>query len=110
MATLSSDGLQALLEGIGVERPIPSFPQADVQNSPMDIYKSYLAEILVQLTECDAQVAYESIQLPNDFGDLVVVLPRLRIKDVIPNDLGIDLKQRVGWHALCFCCGPSLSV
>jgi arginyl-tRNA synthetase len=110
MATLSSDGLQALLEGIGIERPIPSFPQADVQNSPMDIYKSYLADILVQLTECEPQVAYESIQLPNDFGDLVVVLPRLRLKDVKPKDLAIELKQRVGWHARYFSCGPSLSV
>jgi arginyl-tRNA synthetase len=110
MATLSSDGLQALLEGIGIERPIPSFPQADVRNSPMGIYISYLADILVQLTECEPQVAYESIQLPNDFGDLVVVLPRLRLKDVSPNDLAIELKQRVSWHALYISCGPSLSV
>jgi hypothetical protein len=80
MATLSSDGLQALLGGVGVESPIPSFPLADIQNSPMGIYLSYLAEILVQLTECVPQVAYESIQWPND--------------------LAVELKRRVGWHAL----------
>ena len=71
MATLSSDGLQALLGGVGVESPIPSFPLADIQNSPMGTYISYLAEILVQLTECVLQVACDS---PNDLGDLVVVL------------------------------------
>jgi arginyl-tRNA synthetase len=100
MATLSSDGLQALLGGVGVESPVPSFPLADIQNSPMGIYLSYLAEILVQLTECPPQVAYESIQWPNDVGDLVVVLPRLRRKDVKPNDLGVELQKKVSRHTL----------
>lgn len=100
MATLSSDGLQALLGGVGVESPIPLFPLADLQNSPMDIYLSYLAEILVQLTGCVPQVAYQSIQWPNDVGDLAVVLPRLRLKDFSPNDLAVELKKRVGWDVL----------
>jgi hypothetical protein len=100
MATLSSEGLQALLGEVGVESPIPPFPSADTHNSPMGIYLSYLAEILVQLTECEPQVAYDSIQWPNEFGDLVVVLPRLRRQDVDPSDFAVDLKQRVGWHAL----------
>jgi arginyl-tRNA synthetase len=96
MATLSSDGLLALLVGVGVESPIPPFPLADPQSSPMDVYLSYLAEILVQLTECVPQVAYQSIQWPNDVGDLVIVLPRLRLKGVTPNDLAVELKKRVG--------------
>jgi arginyl-tRNA synthetase len=91
MATLSSDGLQALLGRVGVESPIPSFPLADIHNN-----LSYLAEILVQLTECAPQVAYDSIQWPNDMGDLVVVLPRLRLKGVKPNDLAVELTQKVG--------------
>jgi arginyl-tRNA synthetase len=100
MGTLSSDGLQAVLQGVGIETPVPLFPPADTQNYPMAIYLSYLAEILVQLTGCAPQVAYESIQWPNELGDLVVVLPRLRVKDVNPNALAVDLKKRVGWHAL----------
>jgi arginyl-tRNA synthetase len=107
MATLSSDGIQALLGGVGVESPIPSFPLADIRNSPMGIYLSYLAEILVQLTECVPQVAYDSIQWPNDMGDLVVVVPRLRFKDVNPNDLAVELWQKVGWHCPDFSCSPS---
>jgi arginyl-tRNA synthetase len=66
----------------------------------MGVYLSYLAEILVQLTERAPQVTYESIQWPNDLGNLVVVLPRLRLKDVNPNELAVELKKRVGWHAL----------
>lgn len=109
MATLSSDGLQTLLGAVGVEGIIPSFPLADIQNSPMGIYLSYLAEILVQLTECEPQIAYESIQWPNEVGDLVVVLPRLRLKDANSQDLATELMERVGGHAL-FSSTMSLSI
>jgi arginyl-tRNA synthetase len=95
MATLSTSGLETLLDGVGAESPIPSFPSADDQNSPMGIYLSYLAEILVQLTKCEPQVAYDSILWPDDFCDLVVVVPRLRLKDVNPNELAVELSKKV---------------
>jgi arginyl-tRNA synthetase len=99
MATLSSQGVQALLTEVGVESQIPSFEFTDIQNSPMSIYLSYVADILVQLTECTPQVAFESIQWPNELGDLVIVSPRLRLKDVDASELAVDLKKRVGYHA-----------
>jgi arginyl-tRNA synthetase len=98
MTTICSDGLQALLRRVGIKTPVPLFPAADTQNSPMAIYLSYLAEIIVQLTECAPEVACESIQWPNELGDLVLVVPRLGIKDVSPNVLAINLKKRVGRH------------
>jgi len=96
MATTTPDGLQALLTAVGVEDPIPSFPLADTQNNPLGIYLSYLAESLVKLTECEPQVAYDSIHWPNELGDLAVVLPRLRLQDVKLEELAADLIQRVG--------------
>jgi hypothetical protein len=96
MATTTPDGLQALLAAVGVEDPIPSFPLADTQNNPLGIYLSYLADTLVELAECEPQVAYESIQWPNELGDLAVVLPRLRLQDVKLEELAADLTQRVG--------------
>jgi arginyl-tRNA synthetase len=98
MGTLSINGLQALLGGVGAESPIPSFPSADIQNSPIDIYVSYLAKIIVQLTECEPQVAYDSILWPDDLSDLVVVVPRLRLKDVNPHELAVELNRKVGCH------------
>ncbi|EXJ83723.1 hypothetical protein A1O1_07349 [Capronia coronata CBS 617.96] len=92
MSTLSSDGLQALLKGVGVQGPIPPFPLADTKNSPVDIYISYLAETVTQLTGCEPSVAYESIQWANDVGDLVVVVPRLRLPDVDPRVLAEELQ------------------
>jgi arginyl-tRNA synthetase len=96
MATTTPDGLQALLGAVGVEGPIPSFPWADTQNNPLSIYLSYLAETVVELTECEPQVAYDSIQWLNEQGDLAVVLPRLRLQDVKVEELAADLIQRVG--------------
>jgi hypothetical protein len=95
MATTTPIGLQALLAAAGVEEPIPSFPSADTQNNPLGIYLSYLAEALVKLTECEPQVAYDSIHWLNEQGDLAVVLPRLR-QDVKVETLATDLMQRVG--------------
>ena len=96
MVTTTPNGLQALLAAVGVEDPIPSFPLADTQNNPLGIYLSYLAETLVKLTECEPQVAYDSIHWPNEQGDLAVVLPRLRLQDVKLEELAADLIQRVG--------------
>ena len=95
MATLSPTGLRALLGGLEVESSIPSFDFTDSKNSPMSIYLSYLVDILVQLSDCTPQVAYQSIQWPNESGDLVIVAPRLRIKDTDASELVVDLKKRV---------------
>lgn len=95
MATRSFDGLQGLLESIGVEETIPSFPLADILQSPMDIYLSFLANALVQLTGCDPLHAWDAIQWPNDFGDFVVVIPRLRLKDINNEDLASELQATV---------------
>ena len=95
MATLSPEGLQTLLKSIGVEVPVTSFPLADIQNSPLDIYLSCLSDTLVKLTGCEPQHAYDAIQWPNDFGDLVVVTPRLRLKDVQAEELASELQITV---------------
>lgn len=97
MATLTIDGVQDLLRALSLDEGIPSFSGADVQNNPLDIYQAHLADILVHLTSCEPQSAYDSILLPsvNDIGDLTVVLPRLRLHDFDPEDLAADLRQKV---------------
>lgn len=95
MASLASDGLHALLASVGETQPLPKYTCADIQNSAMDIFVSYLTEYLIQKTGCDEQVAYDSIQWPNDVGDMVVVLPRLRLRDSQPEDLAAELAADV---------------
>jgi arginyl-tRNA synthetase len=79
MSTLTITGLEALLGGLGLKIPIPRFPAADELNKALDIGRSYFADILCSLVECDPVIAYNSIQWPNDIfnGDLTVILPKL---------------------------------
>ncbi|KAH8588291.1 arginyl-tRNA synthetase [Bisporella sp. PMI_857] len=98
MTTLTIDGLEALLGRLGLKIPIPHFLAADVLNKPLDIGRSYLADILCSLVESDTVNAYGSVTLPSDIynGDLAVILPKLQ-HGADPNVLAFDLMQRV-WH------------
>ncbi|EXJ59904.1 hypothetical protein A1O7_04051 [Cladophialophora yegresii CBS 114405] len=94
MATLDADSLQVLLDGLGVDDTGRSFPAADVLTRPLDIYRTHLAQVLVKLTDCEPQLAYDSIQEPNDYGDLEVVIPRLRLKGSDPKELALNLAEK----------------
>jgi len=95
MATLDHSGLATRLEELGLG-PIPQFSEAHVLNKPLDIGRSYLADILGNLIDCDPISAYNSIQWPNDIftADLTVPLPKLS-HGVDPDTFGIDLMERV---------------
>jgi len=100
MTTLTIGGLETLLSGLGMKIPIPPFPGADVLNKPLDIGRSYLADILTNIVECDLDTACNSIKLPNNIysGDFTVILPKLR-HGGDSNALAIDLIQKV-WSFL----------
>jgi arginyl-tRNA synthetase len=102
MATLTITGLEALLGRLGLKLPIPHFAAADVLNKPLDIGRSYFADILRSLVECDAVIAYNSIQWPSDIfsGDLAVILPKLS-HGTDHSALAIDLIQKA-WHFLSY--------
>ena len=78
MSTLDLPSLATRLEGLGLG-PIPQFSKAHLLNKPLDIGRSYLADILSHLVGCDPITAYNSIQSPNDIftADLTVPLPKL---------------------------------
>lgn len=95
MATLDIGGLATRLEELGLG-PIPQFSEAHVLNKPLDIGRSYLADILGTLTDSDPTLAYNSIHWPNDIfaGDLSVPLPKLS-HGADPSALAINLMERV---------------
>ena len=96
MSTLTVSELEAQLGGLGLNTPIPGFPDADVLNKPLDISRSYFADILCSIVGCDPVVAYNSILWPNNIsnGDLVVILPKLG-QGADYNALGFDLTRQV---------------
>lgn len=96
MTTLSLTGLEARLAGLGLNVPIPTFAGADVLNKPLDIARSYLADILRKSAVCDAAAAPGAIAWPNniDNGDLVVILPKLT-HGTKPKELGFKIMEQV---------------
>lgn len=102
MSTLSIQGLSALLEKLGVS-PIKNLldklnlPSEDghILSRPVDIYRLYLADILLTTldADCSPLLAYESFQstTPLSNGDLVLPVPRLRLKGKRPADQCTDL-------------------
>jgi arginyl-tRNA synthetase len=96
MTTLTIAELETLLGGLGLKTPIPQFPEADVLNKPLDIARSYFADILRDLVGCDAETAYGSIRWPDNIsnGDLAVVLPKLSHGNA-SETLAFELMQKV---------------
>jgi arginyl-tRNA synthetase len=97
MATLTITGLEELLGGLGLKVPVPNFPTADIVNKPLDIGRTYLADILRDLVESNAAGAYNSISWPGDIyngSDLAVILPKLSPGSNAA-DLALDVTQRV---------------
>jgi arginyl-tRNA synthetase len=82
MSTLTADGLHCLLRANGVDEPIPDIPGLDPCSSLISVYTSYLTQVIIDASGCDASVALKAIQWPNEpgMGDLVIVTPRLRLE------------------------------
>ncbi|KAL8800155.1 MAG: hypothetical protein Q9200_007335 [Gallowayella weberi] len=95
--TTTASALQKKLQSLGVDSPIPSFKGTDVLTNPVDIYRCYLADALATIIDCDRQLVYEAIQWTNQssHGDLLLVVPRLRLKGVKPIELTNDLSGNV---------------
>lgn len=96
MATLDLAGLGQALESINLGG-LPRVDSADVLYKPLDIPRTYLADILGSLSGCGAEAAYKSIQHPknSDDGDFAVVLPKLSQGARNVRELGFDLTDRV---------------
>lgn len=74
-----------------------------VDNRPLDIYRAYLAEILIGATNCELETALDAIQSPNTLpnGDLVVPVPRLRLKGRPPKEQCAEIASKFpAYHAL----------
>ena len=77
---LRMDALEQSLGSLDLSVPIPEVKNAEVLANPLDVYRTYLAQVLADAVGCDIDVAYKSIQWPNNIfnGDLAVILPKLR--------------------------------
>ncbi|KAI9149572.1 Arginine--tRNA ligase, cytoplasmic [Paramyrothecium foliicola] len=99
MSTLTLDGIAAILASLGVEK-LPSAigvdPDAHVLSRPIDLYRAYIADVLADLVGCEAEFAYNAIQTPVNLqnGDVVVPVPRLRLKAKKSNEQATEIAGR----------------
>lgn len=79
MTTQTVVSLEEHIGALGAKTPIPTYSTANVLVRPLDIGRSYLADLLCGIIEGDTSNAFNSISWPNNIynGDLVVILPKL---------------------------------
>ncbi|EZF29010.1 arginine-tRNA ligase [Trichophyton interdigitale H6] len=96
MASTSIQGLETLLQALEVSTPVPQFLHANVLSAPVDIYRSYIAEIIQKLVECDEDTAYDAVQWANAStnADLMFITARLKLKGVNPKQLAEDIASK----------------
>ena len=90
--------IESQLQQLGVLAPISIYAGARVLVNPIDIFRCYLTDILAGLLHgVGSQTIYDSIQYTNSLshGDLVLVVPRLRLKGIKPADISHDLCLQV---------------
>ena len=96
MATLTLDGLKSHLLSLSHKEPAPALTE-DVLVNPIDVYRCYLSEIFCRLLACDVAKTRDVIQWSNVLsnGDLLLVVPRLRIQGVDPIQVAKELSEKV---------------
>jgi arginyl-tRNA synthetase len=101
MTTPLTSELEHLLKGLDLNTPIPDFSSANVLNQPLDIFRSYFADILRTILHSDPAATYNAIQLSSDpiHGDLTVVLPRLHLSTK-PAEVAEDICQKYPTNSL----------
>ncbi|KAH7202852.1 hypothetical protein BKA60DRAFT_499221 [Fusarium oxysporum] len=78
-------GLNTLLKGLSLE-PMPACASTQALIKPVEIWRAYLTELLSNsnLLDCEAATIQEAISSTTEtsLGDLTLILPRLKLKDV----------------------------
>jgi hypothetical protein len=76
------------LAALGVT-DLPSIPSAHPDQNPLDIFRSHIAHRLAPLAGVDPETIFCGLDRSNkpETGDLVLAIPRLRIKGSKPQEL-----------------------
>ncbi|TGZ84166.1 arginyl-tRNA synthetase [Ascodesmis nigricans] len=85
----SIDELQAQLKSLNVTDPLPVFPGSNPTSNPVDVFRCYIAEELAKISGVDIELVYPALEWTQsmDKGDLILAVPRLRIKGKKPDEL-----------------------
>ena len=89
--------LNTMLSNLGLEEKITKFPDSNPESNPVDIFRCYIAEILSKVSGVDSALIYPALEWTNQFdkGDLILAVPRLRVKGKAPADLAKEWAEKV---------------
>lgn len=87
MASNTSD-LTARLQKLGIS-DFPAYPQAQPELNPVDIFRSYISDELSKISGVDRDLIFPALEYTSnpERGDMVIPVPRLRVKGAKPDEL-----------------------
>ena len=91
-----ADNLHQSLASLGIGS-LPSIPAAHLDQNPLDVYRSHIAERLASLAGVSPDAVFAGLDRSTkpETGDFVLAVPRLRIKDAKPDVLAAKWQSQV---------------
>lgn len=93
----SIESLHEHLQSLNINDPLPVFPGSNPTSNPVDVYRCYISHLLAPITGVDISLVYPALEWTQtlDKGDLIVPVPRLRIKGRKPDELAKEWAEKV---------------
>lgn len=93
----SIESLQEFLSTLKITDPLPIYPGAKPTSNPVDIFRTYIANTLAPIAGVDIDLIYPALEWTQSFdkGDLIMAVPRLRIKGRKPDELANEWAEKV---------------
>lgn len=94
----SIESLQEQLSSLGVSDSLPVFPYSNPTTNPVDIFRCYISETLAGISGVDSKLIYDALEWTQSFekGDLILAIPRLRLKGQKPDVIAKEWAEKVG--------------
>ncbi|CAH6723526.1 arginine--tRNA ligase, cytoplasmic [[Candida] jaroonii] len=80
---------------LGLVQP-SSIENSYPENSVLDLLRNYITDELHKLSNVDKSIIFESLDIPNtlDKGDLIIPVPRLRLKGINPKEKASEWAEK----------------
>lgn len=84
------------LTKLGVNTP-ETITNSSPEYNVIDLFRNYITNELYQLTQVDKSIIFESLDIPTtmDKGDLIIPIPRLRLKGINPKEKAAEWASNI---------------
>lgn len=93
----SIDDLYTRLQELKIAEPLEIAPGAQPTSNPVDIFRCYIAKELSQISGVSLDLVYPALEWTKSMeqGDLILAVPRLRVKGAKPDELAKEWASKV---------------